>query len=121
MFDILALAEKRAALNASAARAIAGAFDSVTESSSPNPAYREDWTLLRSDNLVQKSTSIGIGLLDLPPATPEQAADEAADRAAIAAEPLLPDPGTPERELLDGQQTEMLAGLRATSGPNYRQ
>ncbi len=47
----------------------------------------------------------------LPPASAEQAADEAADRDAVAAEPLLPDPGTPERERMDRQHAAMVAGL----------
>ena len=47
----------------------------------------------------------------LCPATPEQAADEAADRDAIAAEPLLPDPGTPERDRVDSRQRATVGGL----------
>jgi hypothetical protein len=39
-------------------------------------------------------------------------ADEAAERAAILAEPPMPPPGTPERERLDREQTAWLAGLR---------
>jgi hypothetical protein len=34
-----------------------------------------------------------------------------ADREAIAAERLVPDPGTPERDRLDREQTEMVGGL----------
>jgi len=37
--------------------------------------------------------------------------DVAADRAAIAAEELLPPPGTPERDRLDHHQRELVAGL----------
>lgn len=44
-------------------------------------------------------------------ATPEQAADEAADREAIAAEPLLPMLGTAERERLDRANATMVRGL----------
>ncbi len=47
----------------------------------------------------------------LAPATPEQLADEAADREAVAAEPLLPAPGTPERDRHDRTLGEMIAGL----------
>lgn len=54
----------------------------------------------------------------LPPASAEQQAEEAADRAAIAAEPLLPDPGTPERERLDRRHRAMLAGLLAAAQRN---
>jgi hypothetical protein len=46
----------------------------------------------------------------LSPASPEQAADEAADRAAIAAEPLLPAPGTAARERMDRHRAETVAG-----------
>ena len=61
------------------------------------------------------------GLVGLSPATPEQAADEAADRAAIAAEPLLPAPGTPERAEVDRRHAENLAGLlRAARGNGGR-
>jgi hypothetical protein len=42
--------------------------------------------------------------------------DVATDRAAIAAEPLLPAPGTPERDRLDARQGEALAGLLAGFG-----
>ena len=51
--------------------------------------------------------------LGLSPAAPEQAADEAADRAAIAAEPLLPAPGTAEREAMRQRQAATIAGLLA--------
>ena len=47
----------------------------------------------------------------LPPATPEQSAEEAADRAAIAAETLLPDPGTAERAEVERRHGEAVAGL----------
>jgi hypothetical protein len=46
----------------------------------------------------------------MPPASPEQAEAEAADRHAIAAEPPLPDPGTPERDRVDRQHAETVAG-----------
>jgi len=39
-------------------------------------------------------------------------ADEAAERAAILAEPPMPPPGTPERERMDREQAAWLAGLR---------
>jgi hypothetical protein len=45
-------------------------------------------------------------------ATAEQAADEAADRAAIEAEPLLPPPGSPERNGMDRRHAEVLDGYR---------
>ncbi len=47
--------------------------------------------------------------------TPEQAADEAADREAIAAEPLLPIQGTAERVRLDRAHATMLRGLLAAA------
>ncbi len=52
----------------------------------------------------------GTAIPVLPPATPEQAADETADREAIADEEPLPRPGTPERERLDRLQSAMVAG-----------
>jgi hypothetical protein len=47
----------------------------------------------------------------LAPVTPEQAADEAADRHAIGAEGLLPTPGTAERDRLDRDHAATVAGL----------
>jgi hypothetical protein len=44
-------------------------------------------------------------------------ADEAAERAAIQAEPPLPAIGTAERERLETKQRLMLAGLRAVAKP----
>ena len=41
----------------------------------------------------------------------ERRADEAAEREAIQAEPLLPKAGTPERERLDRLQRATIAGL----------
>jgi hypothetical protein len=55
------------------------------------------------------------GAFALPSASPEQAADEAADRDAIAAERLLPDHGTPKRDGLDRRQAAMIAGSLAVS------
>jgi hypothetical protein len=52
----------------------------------------------------------------LTPATasPEQSAEEREDRKAIAAEPLLPPPGSTERERMDRVHAEVLNGyLRA--------
>jgi hypothetical protein len=50
----------------------------------------------------------------LTPATADQAAEERADREAIAAEPLLPPPGRPERDRMDRRHAEVLDGyLRA--------
>ena len=43
----------------------------------------------------------------------DRAADEAAERAAIQAEPLLPEPGTAERERMDRRHAEMIGGLLA--------
>jgi hypothetical protein len=40
-------------------------------------------------------------------------ADEAAERAARQAEPLLPAPGTAERERMDRRHAEMIGGLLA--------
>ncbi len=48
-------------------------------------------------------------------ATPEQAANEAVERAAIAAEPLLPIQGTAERVRLDRAHATMLRGLLAAA------
>jgi hypothetical protein len=49
----------------------------------------------------------------LPAASPEQAAEERADREAIAAEPLLPPPpGSPERDRMDRRHAEVLDGYR---------
>ena len=45
----------------------------------------------------------------------ERRADEAAERAAIQAEPPLPAIGTPERDRLETEQRLMLAGLRAVA------
>ena len=42
-------------------------------------------------------------------------ADEAGERAAIEAEPLLPARGTPERERLDGEHKATVAGLLAAA------
>jgi hypothetical protein len=47
--------------------------------------------------------------------THERTADEAAERAAIQAEPPLPPPGTPERERLDLGQLATVAGLLAAA------
>jgi hypothetical protein len=47
----------------------------------------------------------------LPLPSLEAAADEVADRAAIAAEPPLLAPGTFERDRLDHRQRESVAGL----------
>ena len=48
--------------------------------------------------------------LILTAASPEQAAEERADREAIAAEPLLPPPGSPKRDRMDRQHAEVLDG-----------
>jgi hypothetical protein len=41
--------------------------------------------------------------------------DDETDAPAIAAEPALPSPGTPERDRLDARQREAVAGLLAAT------
>jgi hypothetical protein len=52
----------------------------------------------------------------LVPATPAQAAEERADRVAIAAEPLLPPPGSPERGMLNAYERAALQRPPSWSG-----
>jgi hypothetical protein len=49
----------------------------------------------------------------LPSPYPEQMIDEAAERAVIQAEPLLPEAGTTEREQMDAAHNRMVAGVQA--------
>ena len=61
--------------------------------------------------IVPEGAELRAAVLRLSSATPEQAADEAADRAASAAEPLLPAPGTAERTAMDLRHAAIIAGL----------
>jgi hypothetical protein len=59
-----------------------------------------------------KARNVGRIPITADDAARERAEDEAAERAAILAEPRMPPPGTPERERLDREQAAWLAGLR---------
>ncbi len=133
--DVRALARLRLALNATAEATMAGAYDPRPQQSprSPRPMSVDPWTPERKRHVPGPPQSaacpaqadadaarrppdgveLRAAVLQLPPATPEQAADEAADRAAIAAEPLLPAPGTAARAEMDRRHAAIIAGLLA--------